>query len=167
MSIRMRPIEAVDSAFLFELYRSTRMKDMASWGWRQAEIDTFLHMQYQAQKKHYFTEFADAEHRIINCQDVDVGQIVVARSDEEIRLVDICVLSGQRNRGIGRKVIESLLNEAESSNKPVRLSVEKSSPATRLYQRLGFNLTGDTGVHYTMEWLPIKQKRMPDVRLCV
>lgn len=152
MDVYLREAGPVDDNFLLGLYRSTRTEEIASWRWSEAQADNFLKFQYEAQKRHYLAQFPEAEHQVIVFQGVDLGRIMTARLENEIRLIDIAVLPQYRNRGIGSKLIESLLIEAESSGRTVRLSVEKNNPAVRLYQRLGLVATGDTGVHYAMEW---------------
>ena len=72
--------------------------------------------------------------------------------EDEIRLVDIALLAEARGRGIGAKLIANLLARATSEAKPVRLHVEKSNPALRLYQRQGFQIIEDTGAQFFMEW---------------
>jgi ribosomal protein S18 acetylase RimI-like enzyme len=88
------------------------------------------------------------------CGDWPAGRLLVLRLADEIRLADISILPEYRNAGIGRKLIEDLLVEAAVAGKPVRLHVEKSNRARRLYERLGFVEIGDTGSHFFMEWLP-------------
>ncbi|WP_157261725.1 hypothetical protein [Paenibacillus sp. A3] len=31
-----------DQAFLYELYRSTRIEEVSAWGWEEGELDAFL-----------------------------------------------------------------------------------------------------------------------------
>ena len=50
--------------------------------------------------------------------------------------------------------MQDLLTEADHGGKAMRLYVEKFNPAFRLYARLGFTVSKDTGVHYGMERLP-------------
>ena len=41
-----------------------------------------------------------------------------------------------------------------AASKPVRLHVEPSNPARRLYERLGFTRIADQGLYWLMEWSP-------------
>ena len=68
--------------------------------------------------------------------------------------MDIALLSEHRNSGIGGALLKQLLAEGARGGKPVRLQVELSNPAQRLYHRLGFRSTANTGVYLQMEWSP-------------
>jgi len=59
-----------------------------------------------------------------------------------------------RGKGIGSQLLKDIFVKARKINKPIRIHVEKYNPALRLYERLGFNQIGDTGVYFLMEWLP-------------
>ena len=59
-----------------------------------------------------------------------------------------------RGRGIGTDLLRSLMNEAHGGKVPVRLHVEKHSPALNLYLRHGFRAVSDAGHHVAMEWMP-------------
>jgi ribosomal protein S18 acetylase RimI-like enzyme len=91
----------------------------------------------------------------IICQDNrPIGRLVVNRSAEEVRVVDLALLPAHRNRGIGTLLMRQVCDEAARSGKPVRLSVLKNNRAARWYERLGFTKTGEAGFHDEMEWRP-------------
>jgi ribosomal protein S18 acetylase RimI-like enzyme len=81
-----------------------------------------------------------------------VGRIVIDRAGNEFRLVDIALLPEHRGRGLGTALIQNLQREAAAAKKPVRLSVLKGERAFRLYQRLGFEKTGEADLREQMEW---------------
>jgi ribosomal protein S18 acetylase RimI-like enzyme len=141
-----------DEAFLYKLYCSTRSQEMAAWGWNAAQQEAFLQMQFRAQQHHYRTQESDADHSIIMKDGREIGRIIVVRSDSEICLADIALLTEYRGAGIGIALIRGLFEEARESGKPVTLHVEKSNRAAGLYERLGFKKTSDAGFHYKMEW---------------
>jgi len=150
-SVGLRPAEADDEAFLFRLYGSTRAEELADWGWNAAQQEAFLKLQFRGQQAHY-DAYPNTDHRIILCGGQPVGRLLVSRLTEEIRLVDISILTENRGRGVGANLIRDLLAEAARSDLPVRLHVEKFNRAQQLYRRLGFEIIGDTGSHYFMEW---------------
>jgi ribosomal protein S18 acetylase RimI-like enzyme len=83
-----------------------------------------------------------------------VGRILVDRGESSILLNDIAVLTEYRNAGIGSRLIQDLIKEATAAGKPIMLHVLTSSPAVRLYERLGFSRTGDDGAYFEMKWIP-------------
>ena len=55
-----------------------------------------------------------------------------------------------QRRGIGTILMHDLLRKAAARGISVTLQVLKVNPARVLYERLGFELTGETGTHYLM-----------------
>ena len=154
MPVRIRPARPDDEAFLFEVYSSTRRDELEPWGWDEAQLDSFLKLQFRAQQAHFKNQFPGADHCIIESGDQLIGRMVVVRMEHEIRLADITLLPEHRNAGIGASLINDLLAEGIRTAKPVRLHVTKTNRALQLYRRLGFSRIGDTGTHFLMEWLP-------------
>lgn len=153
--LRLREAGGGDEDFLFALYGSTRRDELAAWGMAEAQQETFLRMQYHAQRQRYAADGERSRHHIILRGDVPVGRMIVVRSADDIRLGDIAVLPEHRGGGIGAALIRDLQDEAVRAGLPLRLHVARDNDgAARLYQRLGFAVTGDTGSHFKMEWLP-------------
>jgi ribosomal protein S18 acetylase RimI-like enzyme len=124
----------------------------------ESQQRSFLELQFKARQRHYEIAFSGAEHKIILCDDRPAGRILVYRSEQEIRLVDIALLPDYRQRGLGGLFIRDLLSEGRKKNKVVSLHVDKLNRAARLYERLGFSIVGDTGGSYKMEWRPDDNK---------
>jgi ribosomal protein S18 acetylase RimI-like enzyme len=97
-------------------------------------------------------QYPDAEHRVVLLSDRPVGRLIVVRGDREILLADIALLPEFRNAGIGARLIKDLCAEAADAGLPVKLQVLKFNRAARLYERLGFHLTGENQTHFQMEW---------------
>jgi ribosomal protein S18 acetylase RimI-like enzyme len=154
--ITLRAAQPEDEPFLYELYSSTRQEEISAWGFAPAQQETFLQLQFRGQQSHFRMQALDVDYRIILLDDRAIGQLVVIRSDREIRLADISLLPEHRGGGIGASLIHDLFAEAKEKEMPVTLHVEKTNRAARLYQRLGFTATGDTGAHLKMEWHPQK-----------
>jgi ribosomal protein S18 acetylase RimI-like enzyme len=150
--VTLREIRDVDAPLLFRIYASTRAEEFAQVDWSGAQKDVFLRQQFEAQTKHYGAHFADARFNVIECDGEDAGRLIVWRGQDEMRLVDIALLSGFRGRGIGERLVRSILEEAAELGLPVRIHVERSNPAHRLYARLGFVPIGEQGLYFLLEW---------------
>lgn len=71
--------------------------------------------------------------------------------DESIPELGIGVHHPYRGRGIGKALLVRLLEHARQQGiGAVSLSVERDNPALRLYDALGFVVTGEVGNAYTM-----------------
>ena len=153
-SVGLRAYAAEDEAFLQDLYASTRVDELAPLGWSPAQQRAFPQMQYQAQGCSYLAQFPAAEHCIIQRADADVGRLIVDRSGDVIRLIDISLLPEHRNAGLGAALIQDLQAEAARAGKPVMLHVGELNRALRLYERLGFVKTAEGEIYLEMAWRP-------------
>ena len=153
-TVSLRPIRPDDEAFLYEVYASTRLDELAVVDWDEAQKAAFLHMQFAAQHTYYQEHYVGADFLVILVDDHPAGRLYVARWDEEMCLMDIALLPAYRNAGIGSALLHALMAEAAQAGKPVRIHVEKQNPALRLYTRLGFRPIADRGVYWFLEWSP-------------
>lgn len=153
-TLTLRPIRLEDQPFLYEIYASTRLEELASLGWSADQQAAFLTQQFNAQHQYYQANYPEADFQIILVNDHPAGQLYVDRRINEIRVVDIALLPEYRNGGIGSRLLKELLAEAAQAGKLVSIHVEKFNPALRLYERLGFSMSDDRGIYWFMEWKP-------------
>lgn len=150
--LTLRPETQLDQPFLEILYRSTR-DDLLQLGLPEAMMENLMHMQFNAQFSSYRTQFPDAEFSIVEKGSGPVGYLIVHHGNETSRLVYIALLPDQRNKGHGRCLIETLKNEAATSEKLLQLSVScMNVPARHLYLSSGFRITGGDGANLEMTW---------------
>ena len=150
MCSSLRSVDSSDGPFLFELYASTRAEELDEWGWDAPQRQLFLEQQFRAQQQSHKVQFPEVDHRIITKGGRSVGRIMIQRADDGFRLIDIALLPEYRNGGVGTYLVQALLDEAAAAGQPVRLHVLRTSPAIRLYRRLGFVVVGDDGVYLEM-----------------
>ncbi|NIK66837.1 GNAT family N-acetyltransferase [Paenibacillus sp. BK720] len=146
-----------DAVFLFEVYADTRREEMEAWGWPAGDAEAFLRMQFELQTRSYALQFPEAVTRIIIHDGNRIGRIIASRSNS-IHLIDISLLAGYRNKGIGTAVITGLQEEAAAAGLPVKLSVLEHNLAKRLYERLGFKAIGEASPYISMSWQPDKRE---------
>jgi len=140
--------------FLVSLYGNSRADEMAAWGWPGEQRERFITMQYAARRSQYDAVYPDREEWIVTVQNRVVGLLSVARGAERISLVDIALQPEYRGRGVGRRLLQGLQQEAMESGKTIRLHVlAENGAAVRFYQRLGFRCIHD-GVYQQLEWRP-------------
>lgn len=138
MDVTLRPAGPGDAEFLRLLYASTRDAELALVDWDDAGRAAFLRMQFEAQDRHYRAQFPEARFDVIEREGRPIGRLYVDRSPDEIRVIDIALLPEHRRRGIGTALLRAILEESVRGGRPVRLHVERTSPAARFYERLGF-----------------------------
>jgi ribosomal protein S18 acetylase RimI-like enzyme len=151
-SVALRPALEEDEAFLLEVYAGTRSDEMAQSGLDDSQQQAFIKLQFVAQQQHYRTYYPQGEHSLILLNEKPAGRLYVARSPEEIRILDIALLAEHRNKGIGTRIIKDLMAESRKTGKPVRIYVENFNRALRLFERMGFLQVEEKGFHYLMQW---------------
>ncbi|HSK74720.1 MAG TPA: GNAT family N-acetyltransferase [Pyrinomonadaceae bacterium] len=137
MKIHFRSIKEADFQFLWRLHNAA-LKDYVkkTWGWDE-----------EWQRKNFLENFKIADGEIIVFEGQDIGFWWVIEKENEILLASIRLLPEFQNKGIGTGVIRDLLDK---TNKPVSLQVLKVNPARNLYERLGFEIVGETKTHFWM-----------------
>ena len=153
-SIKLRPVSPDDYDFLIEVYGSTRADEMALVPWTIEQQQAFVRAQFTARQDHYAKKYPAASHDIIVSDNRPVGNLYVARLDQEIRIVDLTLLPAERNAGIGSYLIKQLLDEANRAGKITRVYVEEFNPSLRLFERLGFSPSEQHGIHLLMQCNP-------------
>lgn len=147
----LRPIVEDDTEFLVRLYASTRAGEQELFGWDDAQWDAFIRSQFDLQHAHYQQNYQNASFDLILLAGKPAGRLYVSRGTEEIRIIDISVSPEYRGKGIGRRLLEALNREGDTSGVPVTLHVEKHNPALNLYLQLGFTVVEDRGFQWFME----------------
>ncbi len=156
--ITFRPVESDDSAFLLEVYSSTRREELAqATDWSEAQRRAFLAQQFEFQTKDWARVHPRARREIIVLDGRDAGRLYTNRSvgDADLRVIDIALLPAFRNRGVATRIFTDLFSEADEQGWKVSIHVEHQNPAKNLYARLGFGPVLDRGVYLLMARAPM------------
>jgi len=143
-----------DRPFLERVYAESRSGELEATGWTEAQKMTFCQDQFAAQDQHYRLHYPQCEYLVIEHAGRPIGRLYVDRRPAEIRIVDIALLISERGRGVGGHLMEDVLAEGRQAGLPVRIHVERTNPARRLYDRLGFCLVEEGEVYDLLEGLP-------------
>jgi ribosomal protein S18 acetylase RimI-like enzyme len=149
---RLRPETEADVEFLAGLYASTREEELRPVEWSDEVKKAFLRSQFDAQSLHYKEHYSAAEYWVIEREGQPVGRLYLHYQPKDLRIVDIALMPEHRRHGIGGTILRQLLADAAVTGRAVSLHVEKNNPALRLYQDLGFNVIGEHGYYFLLEW---------------
>jgi ribosomal protein S18 acetylase RimI-like enzyme len=152
--IEFRPIKDKDREFLYLLYASTRMGELGPTGWSQEEKDKFLRQQFEFQHIEYMKNYKEARFDIIVYDGEPAGRLYVDRREDDIRIIDIALFPHFRRKGIGSKIMNDLVAEADEKQVSLSLHVEMNNLAMGLYERLGFERGELNGIYYFMSRPP-------------
>jgi GNAT superfamily N-acetyltransferase len=124
---------------------------VSAWGWSEEAQRHFLLGQQRARDAAWASSYPEAVDRILLSPEGEpIGRMLVSRREVEIRLVDVALLAAWRDRGIGTRLLEGLVDEAAASGRSLRLQVLVESRARRLYERVGLMAVADDGMYVEM-----------------
>jgi ribosomal protein S18 acetylase RimI-like enzyme len=89
---------------------------------------------------------------IIRFEDQDIGMIKLVKTPDFWKLIQIQILPEFQNCGIGQNLIKNIQHQAGAQGIPIALSVLRTNPAKRLYERLGFQVTLEKEKSYQMSY---------------
>jgi len=145
--LTLREATVEDEPFLFRVYADSRREELAHVPWTDEQRHAFLASQFAAQYRYYRENYDGATYQIVLADGQPVGRLFVARWPDEIRVMDMALLTEYRGAGIGTRVMRELCDEADAIGTPIGIHVEKQNAARRLYTRLGFEERQDRGVY--------------------
>ena len=142
MLITLRPARSEDHTFARNLcFETMRGIVDALFGWNEAD-----------QQAKFARQFKVEESRIIVANGQDIGWLQVQEMPDSVNLGQFYIAPAYQGCGIGTYVLTLLMAEARDEGRSITLSVIKSNPARRLYQRLGFRQTGEDRHKVRMRW---------------
>lgn len=152
MSVLLRPVLSDDDDFLKQVYASTREEELLLYPWTVDQKNQFIQMQYLAQKTHYTKYFINSEHHVILYNNTPVGRLMVEERENEIRIIDIAILTIFRKKGIGTYLMKGLIKRTMSQGKPLTLNVFKQNMVKEWYESLGMQSVSDDGMYVLMKY---------------
>ncbi|SIS71849.1 GNAT family N-acetyltransferase [Insolitispirillum peregrinum] len=152
---RLRPATRKDEGFLRTLYASLRAEELRPSGWSDQARADFCTSQFDLQHADWTRRYPLAQFLVIMDGERRIGRLYVDLSSSVVRLIDIGLLPDWQGKGIGSAVLRALQERAQAVGGQVGLSVlDDNLRALALYQRAGFVVSGQTGMHWQMVWQP-------------
>ena len=139
--LTLRPACEADYEFCYHLHREALGEYVDKvWGWRESE-----------QRERFGQYFDHLKRQVIVWQAQDVGALELEPRDGELYIAYIALLPEFQGRGIGTHVIDRVLADAFAVGQRVTLRVLRvNERARRLYESLGFEVTGETPERWYM-----------------
>src|SRR4051812_28355399 len=98
-AVTLRPVTPADEDILLRIYASTSEEEMQqAAGWSAEQKEIFLRWQLEMQRRDYEGRFPQADYQMILFKGAPAGRLWVARTPEQIRLLDIAILPEFQNR---------------------------------------------------------------------
>ncbi|MEI2273178.1 GNAT family N-acetyltransferase [Sphingobacterium sp. ML3W] len=138
-NIKYRPALKSDLEFLLDL----RIQTMNAY-----LIASSLPVSDEAHLQRINCQFEQA--LIIEIDKYAIGLLKIVRQADNIELIQIQIATSYQGKGIGRRILNDLIEEAIESEKTITLSVLKTNKAKNLYSNVGFKIIGETDDSYLM-----------------
>lgn len=110
------------------------------WGWDEDE-----------QLRFHAWDWQENRPRIILHEEEPVGTVGICEDKGYIRISQFCILPEHQSRGIGTRVLEQILDDADAAGMAIRLACLPDNPARALYERSGFETVSRDDTFIYME----------------
>ncbi|HEV2217268.1 MAG TPA: GNAT family N-acetyltransferase [Candidatus Dormibacteraeota bacterium] len=108
-------------------------------------------MQLKAQRSHYEERFPGAQDHVVLVGEKPVGRLWLCTNEDEIRVLDVAIMPVHRSEGLGTTLMRSVMADAHTSGRVVRLTVRRDNPrAISFYARLGFEVEAEDALNLSM-----------------
>lgn len=91
---------------------------------------------------------------IVLDQEKPIGVLKVRRGEYNWVVVQFQLCPSVQGKGLGTRLMHDVIQQAHAANAPLTLSVLRNNPARRLYESLGFMVTGSSDHEYSMKLAP-------------
>ncbi|UKB83095.1 GNAT family N-acetyltransferase [Chryseobacterium sp. MEBOG06] len=139
-SLTYRQATERDLDFLFDLRTKTMVPHYEVSGLSTDRQTTMQRILYQFEKAN-----------IILLDNQPIGLLKVDRTFTNIDILQLQIDPAQQGKGLGKKILTDILEEASLVGKTVSLSVLKTNKAQHLYTSLGFRIVDEDQNSYFME----------------
>jgi ribosomal protein S18 acetylase RimI-like enzyme len=143
VAVSFRPAIVADFGYCERLYFA-----------EMADIIRELKLDMAAHAASFRRQWQVGEVRIIMLDGADIGWLQSTTRDGSLFLGQLFVDGALQRRGLGTEVMRCLIDEAAQNRQAMTLEVVKTNPAKRLYDRLGFRVTGGDNRKFHMRREP-------------
>jgi GNAT superfamily N-acetyltransferase len=141
LNFRRLTNSAEDLAFSFEVKKAAMGPHIAErWAWDE-----------EYQLKVHLGHFSEKPFFAIQRSETRIGTLSLMQRDAFIQFGEFYILPHEQQRGFGTIILRHCLGLADKASLPVRLEYLKWNPVGSLYKRHGFEIIGETDIHWLME----------------
>ena len=153
MTVRPEADDGSDEPFLFNLFASQKLPDMALMPLDAAGKEQLLRMQYRSMSASYHGQFPQARFEIVQLNGLRAGRLITDVTAERVYYVDIAILPQCQGGGVATALMTAVLDEPRRLGVPGRVKVMASNFASlRLCEKIGFTVAGQEPPYADLEW---------------
>ncbi len=153
MTVRPEADDGSDEPFLFNLFASQKLPDMALMPLDAAGKEQLLRMQYRSMSASYHRQFPQARFEIVQLNGLRAGRLITDVTAERVYYVDIAILPQCQGGGVATALMTAVLDEPRRLGVPGRVKVMAGNWASlRLCEKIGFTVAGQEPPYADLEW---------------
>ena len=153
LTMRPEAPDGSDEPFLFHLFASHKMPDMAFMPLDQAGREQLLRIQYRSMTAAYRGQYPNARFDIVALDGRPAGRLITDTNLERVYYVDIAMLPEIQAGGVATALMTAVLDEPRRLGIPGRVKVLSSNVASlRLCEKAGFVVAGESPPYVDLEW---------------
>ncbi len=140
--ITLRKYTINDYKFVYEVKKNAYKKYVEEcWGkWdeetQQKYFENFIN---QVKENAYIIQYDNKDIGFYNGESLENGNYEIG---------NICIIPEYQGKGIGTKILKDMLEKYSDTN--IEIQYFKQNPVGNLYERLGFEKSGETNFHHQM-----------------
>ena len=138
--LKYRKAQQTDIAYLLWLRKETMNEHLICSG---MDVDEDNHL------RRILYQFDDAQ--IILLNDHKIGLLKISEFQNSIEIIQVQIEPKFQGKGIGQKIITSIIEKAFEKRLPVILSVLKGNKAKKLYESIGFKVIEENDHSFVMK----------------
>ena len=136
-------------------YRNCDDKDIGYLLWLRKETMNLhldksgFNLDDESHLKRIMYEFENA--KLIYLNDKKIGLLKILENQKSIEIIQIQIEPENQGKGIGERIIKTIIENNSIKKKPIFLSVLKQNNAKKLYEKIGFRIKTEDEHSFIME----------------
>lgn len=152
--ISLCPVEPSHENFLLKLFTECRPDLALIIDVSKKQKASIISQQFTMEQQQLIQMYPDAELNIVMFNKEPVGRLYVHHGETADRILEIGLLEQYRGRGIGGKLVTTVIENAAKIGKTVRLQVVWfNQGAYAFYEKVGFQVIENRDVFYEMQYM--------------
>lgn len=151
--LHFRKAQPRDMNWAYRIFKSGMQSYITrTWGWNELfqEHSFFVNLPAASFVIAGMRPPVDASAGTRDRHSIDIGGYCLKQKTDHLYLEMLLVDPAWQRQGFGSAIMAEVMRQANTLEKPVRLSVLKINPASQFYQRLGFIIESEDEIRYRM-----------------
>jgi len=153
--ISLCPVAPCHKEFLLKVFAESRWDLALISGVSEEQRADIISEQFSIEQQQMTQMYPEASLNIVMLNNRPIGRLYMHYGETADRILEMGLLENYRRTGIGRKVMNMLIENALEKGQTVSLQVAWfNQGAYAFFEKLGFKAIENNGVFYEMQYMP-------------